>query len=139
MHLEFFARLFAATGPEPIAAWCREEPTGKYARRAGFFYEWLTGTRLDVPDLTNGAYISAVDATVYLTRTQALHGGHSIPVTDIERRFARSLSNLLIRKGWPHACIRCMAGHFVGHHRVGVVVAALQEHAHQRLVVCGGG
>jgi len=72
VHLEFFARLFAATGPEPIAVWCRQEPTGKYARRAGFFYEWLTGTRLDVPDLTNGAYIPAVDATAYLTRTHAL-------------------------------------------------------------------
>ena len=23
VHLEFFARLFAATGPEPVAAWCR--------------------------------------------------------------------------------------------------------------------
>lgn len=72
VHLEFLARLFAATGPEPIAAWCRQEPTGKYARRAGFFYEWLTGARLDVPDLSNGAYIPAVDAKAYLTRTQAL-------------------------------------------------------------------
>lgn len=72
VHLEFLARLFAATGPEPVAAWCRREPTGKYARRAGFFYEWLTGTELDVPDLTNGAYIQAVDETVYLTRVQAL-------------------------------------------------------------------
>lgn len=72
VHLEFFARLFAATGPDPIADWCRQEPTGKYARRAGFFYEWLTGTRLEVPDLTNVAYIPAVDATAYLTRTQAV-------------------------------------------------------------------
>jgi hypothetical protein len=75
VHLEFFARLFAATGTDPIAAWCRQEPTGKYARRAGFFYEWMTGTRLDVPDLTNGAYIPAVDATTYLTRTQAQRDG----------------------------------------------------------------
>ncbi len=72
VHLEFFARLFAATGPEPIAAWCRYEPTGKYARRAGFFYEWLTGEHLDVPDLTNGAYIPAVDPKAYLARTQPL-------------------------------------------------------------------
>lgn len=72
VHLEFFARLFAAIGPDPVAAWCRQEPTGKYARRAGFFYEWLTGTHLDVPDLTNGAYILAVDPTAYLTRTEAV-------------------------------------------------------------------
>lgn len=70
VQLEFFARLFTATGPEPIADWCRQEPTGKYARRAGFFYEWLTGNRLDVPDLTNGAYVPALNACAYLTRTQ---------------------------------------------------------------------
>ena len=54
IHLEFFARLFAACGPEPLEQWCRAEPFGQYARRAGFFYEWLTGHRLDVPDLTAG-------------------------------------------------------------------------------------
>jgi hypothetical protein len=72
VHLEFFARLFAAIGPGPVEAWCRREPFGQYARRAGFFYEWLTGARLDVPDLTNGAYIEAMDAASYLTRTRAV-------------------------------------------------------------------
>ena len=36
IHLEFFARLFAAVGPEPIEAWCRQAPFGQYARRTGF-------------------------------------------------------------------------------------------------------
>lgn len=72
IHLEFFARLFAAVGPDPIAVWCRQEPFGQYARRAGFFHEWLTGERLDVPDLANGAYVDAIAASRYLTRSQAL-------------------------------------------------------------------
>lgn len=72
VHLEFLARLFAATGPDPVAHWCRQEPTGKYARRAGFFYEWLTGERLDVPDLTSGAHVPALDAGHFLTRTHPL-------------------------------------------------------------------
>ncbi|MDZ7855736.1 Fic family protein [Sphaerotilus sp.] len=72
IHLEFFARLFAACGPEPLEAWCRAEPFGRYARRAGFFYEWLTGRRLDVPDLTGGTYVDAVSGGAYLTRTQAV-------------------------------------------------------------------
>lgn len=52
--------------------WCRREPFGQYARRAGFLYEWLTGQRLDVPDLTNGRYVDAVSSQDYLTRTGPL-------------------------------------------------------------------
>ncbi|MDO9436290.1 Fic family protein [Hydrogenophaga sp.] len=70
IHLEFFSRLFAACGPEPIAQWCRAEPFGQYARRAGFFYEWLTGQALDVPDLTRGTYVDAVASGAYLTRAE---------------------------------------------------------------------
>lgn len=72
IHLEFFARLFAAVGPEPVEAWCRQSPFGQFARRTGFFYEWLTGTRLDVPDVGNGAYCDAVASHKYLVRTSPL-------------------------------------------------------------------
>lgn len=70
VHLEFFARLFAIVGAEPIEAWCRREPFGRYARRTGFFFEWLTGQRLDVADVTNGGYVEAISAEQYLTRTR---------------------------------------------------------------------
>lgn len=72
IHLEFFARLFAACGPQTLEQWCRAEPLGQYARRAGFLYEWLTGQRLDVPDLTRGAYVDAVSSDAYLTRVEAV-------------------------------------------------------------------
>ncbi|PWC18828.1 Fic family protein [Brenneria corticis] len=72
IHLEFFARLFAVVGPDPVAGWCRREPFGQYARRAGFLYEWLTGERLDVPDLTNGRYVDAISSQDYLTRGEPL-------------------------------------------------------------------
>lgn len=71
LHFEFFARLFAAVGPEPIEIWCRNAPFGQYARRTGFLYEWLTGRRLDVPDVANGGYVNAVSPTEYLTRTES--------------------------------------------------------------------
>lgn len=72
IHLEFFARLFAAVGPEPIEAWCRQAPFGQYARRTGFLYEWLTGQRLDVPDINNGGYVDAISPLQYLTRVEPL-------------------------------------------------------------------
>lgn len=72
IHLEFFARLFAAVGPGPIETWCRQAPFGQYARRTGFLYEWLTGQRLDVSDVTNGGYVDAVSSQRYLTRVEPL-------------------------------------------------------------------
>lgn len=70
VHFEFFARLFAATGPAPIEAWCRASPFGQYARRTGFLFEWLTGQALDVPDVTNGGYVDAISTQHYLTRVE---------------------------------------------------------------------
>ena len=49
-HLEFLSRLFARTGPDVVQAWVETEPTGQYARRAAFLYEWLTGDTLSVPE-----------------------------------------------------------------------------------------
>ncbi len=71
LHLEFFTRLFAAVGSEPLETWCRQSPYGQYARRAGFFYEWLTQQTLDVADVDNGAYCDAINPKKYLVRTQA--------------------------------------------------------------------
>src|SRR6266851_5461103 len=61
VHLEVLSRLFAIAPAAEIVDWIRREPTGQYARRAGFLYEWLTGRRLDVPDTKRGNYIPAVD------------------------------------------------------------------------------
>ena len=47
--------LFRATGPAPIKAMVRATPTGSYARRAWFLYEWLLGTKLDLPDADKGS------------------------------------------------------------------------------------
>jgi len=69
LHLEFLVRLFRAVDPASIEEWCRREPSGQYARRAGFFYEWLTGARLDVPDVTMGNYVPAMSPEAYLVRT----------------------------------------------------------------------
>ncbi len=62
-HLEFLTRLFARTGPDFVQAWVADEPTGQYARRAAFLYEWLTGDVLTVPARLGGNYVDAIDET----------------------------------------------------------------------------
>lgn len=72
LHFEFFSRLFAVIDPADVAAWVRDEPTGSYARRTAFLYEWFTGQHLDVPDTAmNVGYVDAIDPTLYLTAQQA--------------------------------------------------------------------
>lgn len=61
LDLAVLKRLFVATGPDAIEALVREKPTGSYARRIWFLYEWLTGDRLDLPDATAGRYVPVVD------------------------------------------------------------------------------
>lgn len=53
--------LFQATGPEPIEALVKATPTGTYARRSWFLYEWLLGKTLDLPSAEKGAYAEVVD------------------------------------------------------------------------------
>ena len=72
IHLEFLARLFAAIDPAIIEHWIRGEPNGIYARRTGFFYEWLTDHLLDVPD-AGGNYTEALPADRYLTASKPVN------------------------------------------------------------------
>lgn len=61
LDLAVLKRLFVATSPGPIEAIIRATPTGKYARRIWFLYEWLLGTKLDLPNLSRGTYVNALD------------------------------------------------------------------------------
>ena len=87
LNLEFFSRLFARIAPAEVAAWVQAEPTGRYARRSAFLYEWLTGQTLPVPDTAaNVPYVDAVDAALYLTaqrpeRERRWHVNNNLPGT----------------------------------------------------------
>jgi len=59
--------LFRAAGPAPIAATVRATPTGSYARRIWFLYEWLLGEELDLPPAEKGAYVAVVDPDLQWT------------------------------------------------------------------------
>ncbi len=67
ISLEFLARLYDVIDPNELIAWLRDEPSGRYARRAGFLYEWLTLRDLDFSGVTNGVYVEALEKDRYLT------------------------------------------------------------------------
>ena len=61
INLEVLALLFQESGGEELQAWLEESPESKYARRAGFLYEWLTRRRLDVKVPAKARYVTVVD------------------------------------------------------------------------------
>jgi hypothetical protein len=61
LDLAVLKRLFLALAPAEVEAIVRATPTGTYARRIWFLYEWLTGRTLDLPALDRGTYTPAVD------------------------------------------------------------------------------
>ncbi len=70
VHLEFLTRLFRVAPVADLEAWIAAEPTGQYARRTGFFFEYLTGRHLTFPGVVAGNYVSALDEDVYLTASR---------------------------------------------------------------------
>ena len=61
LDLAVLKRLFQAVGAKDVEDIIRSKPTGSYARRIGFLYEWLTSQPLDLPDIQRGSYVPVVD------------------------------------------------------------------------------
>lgn len=61
LDLAVLKAIFKAAGPDPIMESVRNAPTGAYARRLWFLYEWFFDTRLDLPDAERGNYAPVVD------------------------------------------------------------------------------
>ncbi len=61
LALAILKRLFLAVGPMALEALVRAKPTGSYARRLWFLFEWLTGTTLNLPNADKGTYVQVVD------------------------------------------------------------------------------
>ena len=66
-NLNILAALFAVVDPGELVAYVQSRPTGRYARRAWYLYEHLTGSRLPIDDLTQGNYVDLLDPADYVT------------------------------------------------------------------------
>lgn len=62
VDLQVLSSLFETVPPEDIATLVRAAPTGGFARRLWFLYEWLTERQLDVPDPGKVRLIPVLDA-----------------------------------------------------------------------------
>lgn len=69
-HLELLSRLFEKVDTQELAGWVVDEPTGQYARRAGFLYEFLTGRPLATGVDVGGPYVDAIDEQQLVAATR---------------------------------------------------------------------
>jgi len=66
LNLGLLLVLFQGCSAGELEAWISENPQGIQSRRAWFFYEWLTGRRLNLADAPAKArYIDALDTKAY--------------------------------------------------------------------------
>ena len=66
-NLAILASLFHEAVEEDLLEYVRSKPTGKYARRLWFFYEFLTGKMLPLNDMKKGNYIDLLEPEEYYT------------------------------------------------------------------------
>jgi hypothetical protein len=78
LDLLVLKRVFDAIPAMVIEEMVRATPTGAVARRVWFFYELLTGTRLNLEDAGNVAAVDALDAVGYFTAPPRLSTRHRV-------------------------------------------------------------
>ena len=67
VNLSLLAQIFKQIPQEDITDYIRSKPTGKYARRIWFFYEFLMDQQLPIRDIASGNYVDALEAHEYYT------------------------------------------------------------------------
>jgi len=70
-NLAILAGLFQEVAEQDFLEYVRSKPTGKYARRLWFLYEFLTGKTFPLEDVKQGNYIDLLDPDEYYTITPA--------------------------------------------------------------------
>jgi len=78
VNLLVMKRAFEAVPAKVIEDMVLATPTGAVARRAWFFYELLTGRRLDLEDAGNVAAVDALDPKDYFTAPPRLSPRHRV-------------------------------------------------------------
>jgi hypothetical protein len=78
LDLAALKRLFLAATSDEIAELVRAKPTGIYARRIWFLYEWLLRRELDLPAAENVSYADTVDTDLQYAGTGKNSARHRV-------------------------------------------------------------
>lgn len=71
-NLAILTSLFSVIPSGDLVAYITAKPTGKYARKIWFLYEYITGETLAIDDLKQGNYVDLLDPDHYYTVSSAV-------------------------------------------------------------------
>jgi hypothetical protein len=69
IDLNVLVAFFGKVDRQAFEAWVKSEPVGKYARRAWYLYELLTGETLDLPDVPPTDNVLLLNPALHITAT----------------------------------------------------------------------
>jgi Fic family protein len=78
LDLGILKKLFQKVPSTEIESLIAAEPTGQYARRIWFLYEWLMNQSLNLPDLTSGNYVQLLDERLQYGRKPQISKRHRV-------------------------------------------------------------
>lgn len=67
LNLDFMKAVLVKIPLQEIVNYIQASPTGKYARKIGFLYEFLTGQKIDLQRQISGNYIHLLEPEKYIT------------------------------------------------------------------------
>jgi hypothetical protein len=67
INLSILFSVFKTMDEEELLQYLHSKPTGKYARRLWYLYEFLTGKKLPIEDMKQGNYVDLLDKELYYT------------------------------------------------------------------------
>ncbi|MFN2268091.1 MAG: Fic family protein [Desulfonatronovibrio sp.] len=80
LDLTVLKRIFLTIGPGPVEDMIKSSPTGAYARKIWFLYEWLLGETLSLANAESGRYVPVVSPEIQWTikgKTSTRHRIHN--------------------------------------------------------------
>jgi hypothetical protein len=72
VDLDIFSKVFRHIGPREIADFVAETPSGRFARKIGFWFEELTGSEVPLSVRVTGNYEPLLNAELYITAKNAV-------------------------------------------------------------------
>jgi hypothetical protein len=67
INLDFLKSVFSCLSVQDVAHYIQKKPKGRYERRIGLLYEYLTENKLPIPDLGRENYIDLLNPDRYVT------------------------------------------------------------------------
>lgn len=78
IDLAILNTLFQKIKPTELEGWVKSEPNSRYSRRVWFLYEWLTGKKLNIPDIERGNFFAVVDTKLQFGGASKLSKRHRV-------------------------------------------------------------